>query len=200
MLFGFNCVRFTIIYFQDEDGFTPIYLAAWDPWKRGTLPTLTHLALLGANLDTPDHDYTPPIVKAWNQAQNVATLVQHGCNIDVITKHGFSLVELAAMQDYFELAAALLAAGAKPPKPSIFTEPRTKYKTEYSVLQTMCSAPLSLKEQSRLVIRKVVSQHCTVYSGVEQLPLPLLMKNYLMMTEIPVHPHKELVSASVRGN
>ena len=139
-------------------------------------------------------------MKAWNQAQHVATLVQHGCNIDIITKHGFSLVELAAMQDNFELAAALLSAGAKPPKPSIFTEPRTKYKTEYIVLQNMCSTPLTLKEQSRLVLRKVVSLHCTVYTGVDQLPLPLLMKNYLMMTEIPVHPHKELMSVSVRDN
>lgn len=156
--------------------------------------------MIGANLDTPDNDCIPPIVKAWNQTQHVATLVQHGCNINVLTKHGFSLVELAAMQDNFELAAALLSAGAKPPKPSIFTEPRTKYKTEYSVLKNMCSTPLSLKEQSRLVIRKTVSQHCTVYSGVEQLPLPLIIKNYLMMTEIPAHPDRELLSSNIRAN
>ncbi len=190
----------SLLHSQDEDGFTPVLLAAWDPWKRGTLPTLTHLALIGANLDVPDNEGTPPILKAWNQPQHVATLVQHGCNVNTVTKHGFSLVELAAMQNDFDLAAALLSAGAQPPKPVIFSEPRTKYRTEYSILRMMCSSPLTLKEQSRLCIRKIAHKCGTVYRVVERLPLPLLIKNYLMMTEIPLHPDRELVCVSVREN
>ncbi len=177
-----------------------MFLAAWDPWKRGTLPTLTHLALIGADLNLPDNDGTLPLVKAWNFPQHVATLIQHGCDVNIVTKHGFSLVELAAMQDNFELAAALLSAWPRPPKPAVFNEPRSKYKTEYKQLQNLCSSPLSLKEQSRLVIRHEASRSCTVYSAVERLPLPLLIKNYLMMTEIPVTSSGEFISSNVRAS
>ncbi len=139
---------------------------------------------MGADLDLADNEGIPPILKAWNNPEHIATLIQHGCNVDVNTKHGFSILELAAMQANFDLVSSLLSAGAKPPSHSALNEPRTKHQVEYHALSELCSVPLTLKDQCRLRIRKLIRGHQLLNTGISMLPLPALIKNYLMMTEL----------------
>ena len=175
------------VLFQDMDGYTAVFLAAWDPWDKGTLPTLENLAKTGASLDKPDLMGVAPLTKAWSHKDHVIMLIQHGCQVNLETQpnlqtpYGFSLMELAAMEGDYRTVHALRVAGFDASVID-FSVRREKYQQEYDELQKLCAEPLSLRDSSRLLIRKHLGKY--LHKKINELPLPVYLKFYLCMKDL----------------
>jgi ankyrin repeat protein len=193
IMYGYNDIAARLIEensnidLQDMDGYSAVFLAAWDPWDKGTLPTLERLARVGVDLNKSDFMGVAPLTKAWSRKDHVRSLIQHGCCVNLDTRptlqtpYGFSLMELAAMEADLRTVYALRAAGFNPTVID-FTARREKYQHEYDELHKLCLEPLSLKDQCRLQIRNSLKQF--LHKKIHLLPLPTIIKYYLCMEDL----------------
>lgn len=163
---------------QDHDGYTCTMLAAWDPWQRGTLPTLEKLAMHGANLDIVDMEGVSPLWKAWEQPEHVLLLIQHGCNVTLKSQAATTIIELAAIQNNWCLVYLLLAAGfdRSTVDMSRLAIRDTQHPSRTHLTQLLTS-PNSLRDSARIVIRS--NLHRPALQHTASLPLPPLLRDFV---------------------
>ena len=152
-------------------------MAAWDPWRRDTLSILEHLASRGADLDTADGMGISPLEKAIHSEQYVMTLIRYGCNVN-ITSPTYSVIELAAQDNRFDIVDMLLVAGFDV-RQIDFSKERDRYQEEYAQLQETCQNPLRLKDICRLTIRSSMNKE-HISSDIRKLLLPPILKRFLL--------------------
>jgi len=163
---------------QDHDGYTSTMLAAWDPWQRGTFPTLQNLAMRGANLDIVDVKGISPLFKAWEHPEHVLLLIQHGCNVTLKSHAATSIIELAALQDKWCLVYLLLAAGFDRSTVNLsrLAVRDTPHPSRTHLTQLLTS-PNSLRDTARLAIR--ANLHRPTLNHTACLPLPPILRDFV---------------------
>jgi hypothetical protein len=94
----------------DNDGFTPVYVAA----QEGHMEVVKALAGRGANLDTPNNNGASPVLIAaqMGHVKAIRALVEHGADIDSLTNHGISPLRTAISHDQREASTFLVNIGA----------------------------------------------------------------------------------------
>ena len=104
------------IHLQDKNGFTCLHYAS----ERGHVEVVSKLLAVGAKenpdyVNAPNHSgSTPLMVTCYNGHVNIATyLVEHGANIHLQDKNGFTCLHAAAEGGHVEVVSKLLAVGAK---------------------------------------------------------------------------------------
>ncbi len=181
---------------QDHDGFTALYLCVWNPlnWEADGQTALTFsLALQGADVSMADHQGTLPLIHAWKSSVLVKILVQHGASVSGKVNGGeFSFLELAALEGKWDLVTVILKTGVRfqIQRRSGDTNSNTiwsqrKYVGTYRRLREESNSILTLKELSRIRIRNlVIGRKVPLFQGVQTLPLPDQVQDYLCMREI----------------
>ena len=104
------------IHLQDNDGYTCLHFAA----QRGHVEVVSKLLALGAKenqdyVNARDNSGTTPLITTCsNGHMNVATyLVEHGANIHLQDKNGYTCLHNAAETGHVEVVSKLLGLGAK---------------------------------------------------------------------------------------
>ena len=101
---------------QNEDGATPLHLAAYD----GTLAVVTALLEAGANLEARTKDGVTPLhlAAAFNENPAVVTaLLEAGANLEARNEYGATPLHLAAFNENPAVAIGAAGGGSQPGGP-----------------------------------------------------------------------------------
>jgi hypothetical protein len=182
---------------QDEDGYTPLYLAAWNPGFDHPLQSHSEQALQavelvdrlvekGADVDAVDQRDMVCLVRAWNHKPVVRALICNGANVDQVVQVGknkYPLPLVAALEGDSDMVALLHQAGynAATLLSSVFLVDERHSKIVSELTRTF-SSPLSLKAQCRLVVRRRCGS-VKLKCRLAFLPIPPPVMEYLLFQE-----------------
>ena len=181
------------------NAFTPLISAVY----REQSNNVEVLLLSGADPDLHDSDFYTPLFYAveLGSMEMVKTLLQYNCKPDIRTKLEIYShtsrdmmpflvppVHWALTWERFDIAKNLILAGARVDRNKLFTLPLIAQSAciQSKIMMFLQKTPkvLPLRDLCRLAVRKSLDRGCVFKGKVEALPLPGLMKDYLLMKEL----------------
>ena len=175
----------------NKRGVSPLYLAS----ECGSLDKLKILLDAGANPNEPLFVEWRYITPLWIAIRNrfpkiVILLVQSGADVNMIKDERsmlpscfVCLLLLKRTSSLYLLCKLLIYAGCKLDRRNLHRHPGQDVICDW--LRTMRSNPLSLQDLSRIAVRRNIQFAGKRFVGqIEQLPIPLIMKGFLLLNDI----------------
>jgi ankyrin repeat protein len=168
---------------RDADGFSPLYLAGWEPHVESgrMFSVFKALAEKGADLNINPPHQCALLVRVWDKPEYVRILVCNGADVNISTgSHINCLLEWAVLGMQLDMAYFLLRAGASSQTLMHKCHCALHKVRQTQLRQLMASLPLSLIHLTRIAIR----HHChrPFSQTLPRLPLPTTLLTYLSMT------------------